>query len=281
MANAIIIPEVYSPIVSEHVAGRIKISTLATTIDYLSNSKEGDSITFPMWKALSDAELISKGDTISVEELSQTETKKTVFRAAKGVEIYDDDSEKAIGQWIDQAQKEQGRVIAKKIDDEMVKDIDANIILKSATAQAKAITDDELMAGFQLFGDEQDNEDFAGLVVHSLLAPSFYKMDSFIKTEMTTAVQYNGKIVNGVIGFYRGSIPVMISDVNTFDSAKAECKSYIIKKGALAIMPKSDGVNVEPQRDASKLKTDVFANTLVACGLVQKDGVCVLRKTIV
>lgn len=280
MANVTIVPEVYSGIVTERVNGNIKISTLADDYGILENSKEGNSITFPMFKALSDAELLTKGTAITVEELSQTSSKKTVFHPAKGVEIYDEDSISALGQWVEQGMTQQARVIAKIIDDKMVEDIDANVILKTATANAKVITDDEIMAGFQLFGDAQDNEDFAGIVVHSLLAPSFYKMDSFIKKDVTTSAEYNGQIINGCIGYYRGTIPVLLSDINTYDSVKAECKSYIIKKQALGIMKKRD-ILVEPERDASKKKTNIYTDTFVACGLVMKDGVCVLRKTII
>lgn len=117
MANVTIVPEVYSGIVTERVNGNIKISTLADDYGILENSKEGNSITFPMFKALSDAELLTKGTAITVEELSQTSSKKTVFHPAKGVEIYDEDSISALGQWVEQGMTQQARVIAKIIDD--------------------------------------------------------------------------------------------------------------------------------------------------------------------
>ena len=279
MANAIIVPDVYASMVTEKVKGIVKISALARDLGDLSGNV-GDTITFPMFKALSDAELMTKGTAITPEELSQTSSGKKIVQYGKGVRVYDMDSLTALGNFIENGISQQARIMAHARDNEMVKDIDANVILKVATAGAKAITDDELMSGFSMFGDEQDNVDFAGIVVNSMLASNFYKMDSFIKADVTTSAMNNGQVVNGCIGFYRGTIPVILSDVNTYDSVKAECKSYIIKKDALGIMPKRD-ILVEPDRKPDLKATDVYADYIFAVGLIIKDGVCVLRKTIV
>ncbi|ABR33537.1 hypothetical protein [Clostridium beijerinckii] len=278
MAQVTIVPDVYSTMVTEKVKGMIKISTLAKDLGDLSGNV-GDTLQFPMFKALSDAELMKKGVAITPEELSQTSSGKKIVQYGKGVRVYDMDSLTALGNFVENGISQQARIMAHAQDNEMVKDIDANAILKVATAQPKAITDDELMAGFQMFGDEQDNVDFAGIVVNSLLAPSFYKMESFVKSTSTTATAQNGRVVNGCIGFYRGTIPVMLSDVNTFDSTLGECKSYIIKNDALGIMPKRD-ILVEPDRKPDFKATDVYADYIFACGLIMKDGVCILRKTI-
>lgn len=278
MANAIIVPDVYASMVTEKVKGMVKISALAKDLGDLQGNT-GDTISFPMFKALSDAQLMSKGIAITPEELSQTSSGKKIVQYGKGVRVFDMDSLTALGNFIENGISQQARIMAHARDNEMVKDIDANAILKSPTAQAKAITDDELMAGFQMFGDEQDNVDFAGIVVNSLLAPSFYKMDSFVKADVTTSNSVNGRIINGCIGYYRGTIPVILSDVNTYDSTLGECKSYIIKNDALGLMPKRD-ILVEPERKASLKATDVYADYIFACGLIIKDGVCILRKTI-
>lgn len=278
MANTIIVPDVYAQMTTEKVKGKIRISNMAVTLGELSGNV-GDTVKFPMFKALSDAELMEKGDKITTEELSQTSTSKKIMQYGKGVKVYDIDDLTALGNFIDNAQSQQARIFAKALDNEMVKDIDTNIILKKATLGANTITEDELIDAFQLFGDEQDNDEFNGIVVNSKLVPSFYKMDSFVSTNKTYAHTGNGEIINGCIGYFRGSIPVIVADTNTYDSTKNECKSYIIKKGALGIMPKR-GINVEESRDASTKSTDVYADMIFAVGLIQRDGVAVLRKTI-
>lgn len=278
MANTIIVPDVYAQMTTEKVKGKIKIASMATTLGELTGNV-GDTVTFPMFKALSDAELMAKGDKITLEELSQTSSGKKIVQYGKGVKVYDVDDLTALGSFIENASEQQSRLFAKALDNEMVKDIDTNAILKSSVANAKAITELELNSAMQNFGDEQDNDEFAGIVVNSLLVPSFYAMDGFVNATKTYAKDGNGKIQNGVIGYFRGSIPVIVADSNTYDTTLNECKTYIIKKGSLGIMPKRN-VLVELEREASTKSTNVFADMIFACGLIQKDGVVICRKTI-
>ena len=274
---AVIVPEVYAQMVTEKVKGRIKISALADNIGVLQGGV-GDTVTFPMFKALSDAELMQKGTQITPEELSQESSSKKIMQFGKGVKVYDIEDLTALGRMLENGAEQQARIFARALDNEMVKDIDTNAILKSQS-QARIITEEDLNDAFLLFGDEQDNEDFAGIVVNSLLAPSFYRMNGFVKNDMTYAKEGNGIIKNGVIGYFRGTIPVILSDVNTYDGTLNECKSYIIKKGALGVMPKRN-ILIEEQRDASTKSTDLYADYIFACGLIQKDGVVVVRATI-
>lgn len=278
-ANTVIIPQVYSGVVQDKMKGVVRISQLAQELGYLEGNV-GDSVTFPVFKSISDAVLMAKGDVITPEQLNQDSTSKKIVQYGKAVRIYDIDSLTALGNFVENASNQQSTVFGRALDNELVKDIDATGLLKYAVANAKALTEDDLINGINLFGDDQNNEDMAGIVVNSLLAPSFYKMDGFVKADLTYTASGNGVITNGCIGFYRGTIPVILSDVNTFDTAKAECKSYIIKKGALAKMPKRN-VNIELEREAKEKCTDVVGDYIFAVGLLDRTGVVILRKTIV
>lgn len=278
---AIIIPDVYSEILTEKVKGKVRISGVADTIGTLSDfNEEGDSITFPKFSALDDAELLARGATIKTEELKQTSSKKQVKHYAKGVSILDIDAKEGKGNFLDNAIEQQADIFARARDKEMVDDIDTNALLKLATSNATEVLESELISALQLFGDEQDNEDFAGIFINSLLLKSFYTMDGFTSTTRTYVNPENGQIVNGVIGFYRGTIPVILTDRNTFDAKTKECKTYIVKKHSLGIKDKTKGVNIETDRVASAKKTDIYADEMFACGLVQTDGVVIMRKTI-
>lgn len=278
---AIIVPEIYSQMLTEKVKGNIKISALATDLGELDQfATEGDSITFPQFSALSDAELLVRGASISTEELKQTSTKKNVKHYGKGVTILDIDALTGKGNFLENAVSQQARIFSRALDNEMVTDIDTNAILKKSVASASALTEVELQASLQLFGDDQDNSTFAGIVINSLLLPSFYAMDGFVSSTKTYSKEGNGEIVNGIVGHYRGSIPVILSDVNTYDTVSNECKTYIVKKGSLGRKDKR-GVLVEVERDASKKCNNVFADEMFAVGLIQKDGVVIVRKTIV
>ena len=278
---AIIIPEVYSEVLAEKTQGQVKIAQFAVELQGLSEfAEEGDKVSFPRWSALSDAEDLVKGDAISAEQLAQTKVTKTVKHKGKGVTIYDIDAKEGKGNFIENAVGQQARIFAKAYDDELVKDIDANATLKLATDSNVEITENELIKGFNLFGDDQDNESFAGIVINSRLLPSFYSMDGFTSKDKTYVQDGNGVIVNGVVGYYRMTIPVVLSDVNTYDSSKNECKSYIIKKGALGKKSKTGGTNIELERDASKKATNVYADDMFVTGLIDTEGVAILRMTI-
>lgn len=277
--NTIIIPEIYSNVLTERMQGIIKLSALADVIGELNGSQEGDSITFPQFSSIGEAELIKKGVEITTTELNQTSTKKEVKHYGKSVRVYDQDSIEALGRWIENAEMQQAKVFARAIDKELAEDIKANAILKSSTTQANTLTEEELIAGFQLFSDEQDNDDFAGIVINSRLAPSFYTMNGFIKSDVTYVNPENGKVVNGVIGYYRSNIPVIMSDLSTYDSTTNECITFIVKKGALAIIPKRD-ILIELDRQAKLKATDIVGDEFFACGLIDKAGVTLLRKTI-
>lgn len=278
-ANTVIIPAVYSGVVQEKIKGIVKISQLADELGFLEGNA-GDTVTFPVFKSISDAVLMAKGDAITPEMLNQDSTSKKISQYGKAVRVLDIDSLTALGNFVDNASKQQATTFARALDLELVKDIDATCLLKSATAQAKSLTEDDLINGFQMFGDDQNNEDMAGIVVNSLLAPSFYKMDGFVKADITYSVVGNGAIWNGCIGYYRGTIPVILSDVGTFDTVKSEVKSYIIKKNSLAIMPKRN-VNIELEREAKLKATDVVGDYIFATGLIDRTGCVILRKSIV
>lgn len=278
---AIIVPEVYSEVLQEKVKGQVKIAQFALELQGLDEfAEEGDKVSFPRWTALSDAQDLALGDAITAERMAQTKVTKEVKHKAKGVTIFDREAKTGKGNFLENAVSQQARIFAKALDDELVKDIDANATLKTTSATADTIMEEDLMNGFNLFGDDQDNETFAGIVINSKLLPSFYNMVGFTSKDKTYVADGNGVIVNGVIGYYRGTIPVILSDVNTYDSSKNECKTYIIKNGALGKKSKTNGVNIEVERDASKKATNVYADDMFVVGLIDTEGVSIIRNTI-
>lgn len=277
--NEIIVPEIFGELTTEKMNGVIKLSTLADEIGVLKDSKEGDSISFPQFASIGEAELMTKGVPLKAEELNQTSTKKVVKHYGKATTIYDQDNITAIGRFVDNAIYQHSRIYGHAIDKDLADDILENAILKSSTTNGDSITEDELIAGFQLFGDEQDNDEFAGVVVNSRLLPSFYAMDGFISSNKTYINPVNGMIVNGVMGYYRGSIPVLISDLGTYDKTTNECITFIVKHHSLGVMPKRD-ILTELERLPKLKATDVVSDEFHACGLIDKTGVVILRKTI-
>jgi len=274
---ALIKPEIYAPIVTEKFKGKVVVEQLATDLGVLTGNV-GDTVSFPTFKRIGDAVEMAKGDEIGVEELTQAESKATIKQVAKGVRIFDIDDLTALGNFIENGAMQQAKVFSRKIDEDLIAECDKTT-LKVATSSGTAITANELNLGLVAFGDEQDTEDMAGIVINSMLSASFYSMPEFVDSQKTYNGQNgNGIVRNGLIGHFRG-IPVFVSDKGTLDSTLSECKTYIIKKNALGKMYKR-GINIEPERKAALKATDLYGDVIYAVKLLDDEGVVVLRKTI-
>ena len=267
-------PEIYGTIVTEKFKGRVVVEQLATDLGVLSGNV-GDTVSFPMFNKIGDCSELTKGNAISVEELTQSESKATIKQVAKGVRIFDIDDLTALGNFVENASQQQAKVFVRKIDSDLLAECDKTT-LKVSTVNEKEITAENLNHGFALFGDDCETSDMAGIVIHSMLTPSFYHMDEFVNANLTHTTQGNGIVQNGCIGMFRG-IPVFVSDKGTLDAT--ECKTYIIKKGALGKMYKR-GINIEAERKASLKATDLYGDVIYAVKLLDTEGVVMLRKTI-
>lgn len=271
-------PEVYAPLVREKFEGKVKIGNMAIDLGVLTNTTVGETVTFPKWKLLSDAEDVVKGTPIGTESLDQDSTQATIKMVApKGTLIYDMDNLTALGNAINESANQHGALIARKLDKDLIADA-LTSPLKSDTADAKAITGEEMLNAMTLYGDERDTEDFAGIVINSLLLPSFIAMPEFTSAEKTYTANGNGIVVGGVVGHFLG-IPVVMTDKGTYDGTLNECITFIIKKNSLGFMTKRD-INSEVERNASLKANTVYSDMIYATKLVADDGVVVVKKTI-
>lgn len=275
---AFIKPEIFTDIVTERIKGKVVVSNLADDLGVL-NGDVGDTVSFPMFEAIGEAKELTKGQGIDEAELKQVDSKATIKQvAAPGVVVYDIESQTALGNQVENAATQQATSIARKVDADLIEEC-KKTTLKVATAKANSITEDELHQGFTLFGDEQDNDEIAGIVINSMLAASFYHMDGFVNANITHVADKNGVVRNGIIGYFRGTIPVCISDKGTLDST--ECITFIIKKHALAKMFKSEKVaDCEIERQAKYKRTAIYTDSIYAVKMVNTEGVVMLRKTI-
>ena len=275
---ALIKPEVYAPLVREKFEGKIKIGKMAVDLGFLKNTTVGETVTFPKWKLLSDAEDVVKGIAIGTESLDQDSSTATIKMVApKGTMIYDMDNLTMLGNAVNEAADQHGKLIARKLDEDLIAEA-LTSPLKSATASANAITGAEVMTALTLYGDERDVEDFAGIVINSLLLPSFIAMDEFTSVEKTYNANGNGIVSGGLVGYFLG-IPVVMTDKGTYDATAQECITFIIKKNALGYMTKRD-INTEEKREAEYKRTVLFSDMIYAVKLLADDGIVVVRKTI-
>lgn len=278
VVTTLIRPDVYAGLVREKFEGRIRIASLSTELGFLKNTTVGEKVVFPKWSILKDAEDVLKGIPIVPEALSQTSTNATIMHKGKAVTVYDYDQLTGLGNAIDESANQMGIVFARELDKNLATEALTTSLL-SPTADAAKITAAELNTALNLYGDEQDVEDFAGIVVNSLLVPSFFAMNEFVDKNKTYTTDGSGVIRNGLLGWFR-SIPIYLSDKETYDGTAKECITYIIKKNALGYMTKRD-INIELSRQALLKATDVVGDFIYACKLINDAGVVVVRKTIV
>lgn len=275
---SLIKPEIFAPLVREKFEGKIKIGNMAVDLGFLTNTTVGETVTFPKWKLLSDATDVVKGTAIDTEDLDQDSSQATIKMVApKGTRIYDMDNLTMLGNAIDESASQHGVLIARKLDADLIADA-LTSPLKSPTVDASKITGAEVMTALTLYGDERDVEDFAGIVIHSLLLPSFIGMDEFTSVEKTYNAQGNGIVSGGLVGYFLG-IPVVMTDKGTYDATNQECITFIIKKNSLGFMTKRD-INTEEMREPNYKRTTIFTDMIYATKLLADDGVVVVKKTI-
>jgi hypothetical protein len=272
-------PEIYKGLVREKFDSKIKVSALATNLGEIEGFRSvGETIVFPKWSLIGDVEEMVKGDSMTPEELAQTSTTASIKMVGKAVKVYDIEDLTALGSQVDESATQTALKMARKLDADLVVEALTSSLV-SPTVAGKEITEEELDTANVLFGDEIDVDEFAGIVVHSYLVPSFYKMDSFVNAGNTTSADANGIVRNGLLGYFRG-IPVYVANSGTYDQAKDECVTFIIKKNALGYKMKRD-LNVETQRNILDKSTDVASDMIYAVKLLADDGVVVVRKTTV
>ncbi|MCX0382328.1 hypothetical protein [Clostridium perfringens] len=272
---ALIKPEIYSQIVTEKFKGKAILSNFAMDLGELSG-KVGDTVSFPVFNQIGSAKVLNKGDGIDEEELTQKETKATIKQmAAPGVLIYDVDDLTALGNFVENGAMQQGTVLARGLDSDLFKEA-LTSKLKVKTTNKNVLMADDLNRGFAMFGDEQNVEDMACIICHSIVASSFYNMPEFVKADYTFNAKGNGIVSHNCIGHFRG-VPVFMSDKDTM--VDGECVTIIVKKNALAKMKKR-GINIEDERQAKYKRTALYADYIYAVKLVNTEGVVVLRNTI-
>ncbi|CAK7015433.1 hypothetical protein [Tissierella sp.] len=265
----------YADMVREKFNGRVKVLQLATDLGNLENIGNGDTISFPKWSLIGDASEMTKGVALNPEELQSTEQTVKVKQVGKAVRVYDSENVTSIGNQLDEGSTQTAMVMARKLDADLIANL-KDAPFQSPVADGKKITSAEIETGLLNFGDERDIEDFAGIVINSLLIPSFYDMKEFTDATNTTTVAGNGLISNGLLGYYRG-IPVFISDKGTYDDVTTSCITFVIKKGAIGYKMAKD-LDIELEREAKLKATDIVCDAIYATALVKDDGVVVLKK---
>ena len=279
MANTInqnvIVPEVYASLVREKIAGKVKVAQFLVNLGDL-HGKIGETIQFPKYSYNGDAKDWDINTPMDVTQMKQTTTSATIKAIqAPAVKVADYDNEVELGNAIEEASNQQAIGVARKYDTDAIA-CALTSPLKYKLATKNAVTQDEMIAILGLYGDDRDSQDFDAIVVSSLFAPSFYKMDMFTSKNLTMTKDGNGIAVNGEIGEFLG-IPVVLSD-RLYDATNQEGFILVMKKNAISIIPKENPF-AETSRDASLRQTTIYLSQFYAMALTD-DTAVVFAKTV-
>jgi len=271
---ALVIPEVFADAVNARLGVKLRAGKLATDytemVDDITTS--GNKVHFPTFDRISDADVVVKGTPMTPDEVSMSDADAEIKQVGKSVRIYDKDSVQVKGQMKDKLAVQLGDAMAKAVDADLVAEIwDGASYKDTLTAVICASDVDE---AFNVFGDDIDNDTFAGILINSRLRQRFMAFDNFTDATKTYAANGNGIVKDGIIGYWNGTIPVYVSDNGTHRDDK--CLLAIVKKDALGVVWQKQPA-IEEERESKLLATDLVASEMYAVKLISDDGVSVLE----
>jgi N4-gp56 family major capsid protein len=285
----LIVPDVWADAVGPTILGKSVMVALADVDDQLVG-QPGDSVTFPKWNYIGDADDLTEAVAMDTTQMSMTDSKATIKEAGKAVELSDNATLNALGNPNAQARVQLALAVARKIDKDLRAAAEYEHVNggagdeEASTAPLKFTTAgrlswNALTQAFALWGDEYDPSEVAGIVIHSAQSQQLMNDPNFIDS---TKFGQGAVLLRGQIGSI-GTIPVIVSDrattVADVDAGtagnQAGVKALLIRKGALALKYKRRPI-VETDRDILKRTNIVTTNVHYATKRVDDRGVIVL-----
>lgn len=285
-AADLIVPEVWADAVGPTILGKTVVAPLATQDDTLVG-EPGDSVDFPRWDYIGDADDLDENVPMTTTKMTMTDSKATIKEVGKAVEMTDKAVLTSLGSPDSQAQAQIALAVARKIDFDLR--VAAELVETGTDSKGNAktwqplavpaadkpLSWNRLTQGFALLGDEYDPAELAGILVHSAQYMQLMNDPTFISADKfgSGAVVQRGQI--GAIG----GIPVFMSDratkVADVGGGVEGFNALIIRKGALSLKHKRRPI-VEKDRDILARTNIITTNAHYAVKRVDDRGVVVV-----
>jgi len=269
LAADMIVPDVWADMVQAELAGNMVLGDLALQ-DNILEGKPGDTVHFPKFATLTDADVLTEAVAMVPEKLTTTDETATISEAGKAVEISDTALLTGFGDPLGEIRRQLGIVVARRIDTSLR--AEAEVAGAYTSSVAAAISADAVADMLGEFGDNSDPTDFAGLIIHSKQKTDLFKDDDFTRQD---SYGPGNVLARGQIGDIFG-IPVIVSDrVTVTAGAPDTYGAILVKRGALGLLYKRRPV-VESDRDILRRTTVLTTNVHYAVKRLNDQGVGVL-----
>lgn len=224
----IIKPEIIADYIDAKLVDKIQLSGLMT-VDRTLENNAGDTVSFPQFAYVGDADEMTEGTALDTSVLSATETKVTVKQIGKAVEISDKAMLSAHGDILGESTDQILLAIANKIEKDAFAEVEKATLTHEHTG---AVTSDVIADAMVKFGEDLDEEMFC------FINPKHYAQ--IRKTDFISGTVTNVQ-VGGVVGEVYGAKIVLSNRV-------PENRMFILKKDALGLVLKRNA-EVETDRD--------------------------------
>ena len=265
--SLLVIPEVMKQMVEEKLTDFMVFLPIASIDDTLVG-RPGDTLTFPAFGYIGDAETILENGEIVPVPLSTTVRQATVAKTGRGVQLTDE----AVLSGMGDPMGEGASQIALSIDNKADRDILARLKTVSAVRQygfSDAFSVDHVADALAIFGEDEAGD--KALFINASDKAILRKSDDYIKTtDIGQAMMLKGT-VGELFGCY-----LIISNRITAD-ANGEMWRYIVKPGAVNLIKKRD-VMIEPEREAKFQRTNVFGTMHYTTFLYNESKIVALRQ---
>lgn len=146
---ALIISEVFADAVNEKLGVALKMGQLAVdcTNEVADITTCGDKVHFPKYDRVASVGTVTKGTAVTPTEVSMTDNVAEIKQTGGAIRVYDKDEKQIKGATLDNMAVQLADAMAKDMDTSLSDTMDAEATKKSATANASAITNAELMDG--------------------------------------------------------------------------------------------------------------------------------------
>ena len=218
-----VIPEVMGDMIDAKIEAQLKITPYAK-LDTTLQGVPGDTITYPSWNYIGDAEDVEEGKEVELTDMTSTTKQFTIKKAMKSVGLTEEAINSGYGDPVGQATSQLAKSIAGKVDTD---------ILEAAYTAPMVVNKSDAVIGYDAivdavtkFEDEEDGVEKV-MFIHPKQEATLLKDEDFLSADKFAT----GVAVNGSIGKIAGCWIKKSKKVKQEDAVSAVAGVYTVTIG--------------------------------------------------